>query len=392
MGGGESKAVKNETAAKLMAFNAMQEQLQKLEQDVKLKDKMLAEAKEAASSSGKTTKKKKKAVQKRVDKQAVDPVRMAKLAKISTWSLDADVDEYMGQKAQVAKEEEVSEVEVEPDRVQKLLAPKPKPAAISDILQTPATPKDHFKKVQAHMTAINAFKQEFEADLLASRSKLRSRLEKRKSKKSISRASSSSTLGDSMNESMTEKQAEPPPLPPRPKVTAVKFHTYTFEAGTLGINFEEMNEPPFSMFVWSVINGWQGEHYGVEADDVLVEINGKPLDNLDFDMVMDLLLSSPRPMTLKLRRDLFDAADKSDNKMVEAKQAGQLEVGEVSQQAIEMEQEMKAREAGNNVGKESEGLHVPAQLPPTLPPRKKSNEVQLPSSVVHVPSKVVEPS
>ena len=70
--------------------------------------------------------------------------------------------------------------------------------------------------------------------------------------------------------------------------------------------FEEMkDEPPYSMFIWSVVQGWQGQIQGILADDILIQINDTKLEDLDFDDVMNLLLTSSRPLILKVRRDKY---------------------------------------------------------------------------------------
>jgi C-terminal processing protease CtpA/Prc len=111
------------------------------------------------------------------------------------------------------------------------------------------------------------------------------------------------------------------------------------------------DEPPYSMFVWSVIEGWQGHEEGILADDVLIQINDEELDYLDFDVVMEKLLTSPRPMTLKVQREIFTEIFTGDKDI-----------------------------ENNNLGEVSEDLTIKDNELPKLPPRKigKADELMQP--------------
>jgi hypothetical protein len=364
MGGGGSKQ-NGETRAKMLAFNAMQEKMQKMEKEIKKKDRVLEIQQQALKSRTLPTESTENAtpavaeVQKtsktkvRVSKN-VNKKRAGELAKISSWSLDAE-----------ATQEKPEPVPVPvPEPVDVLLAKMPTPKAatepVANLLSTSNDAQDHYAKVESHVRAVTAFKNNFEQEMLASRSKMRNRLQKRRSRK-LKRASSkdAGSLDQNSNTASTQQteeeaaEAPPPALPPRPKVSSVEYHSYTFVQGTLGINFEEMiDEPPYAMFVWSVVKGWQGDKQGVQADDVLTELNGQQLEHMSFDNVMQMLLKSSRPMTMKLRRDKYEGVNTSPS----------------SPKKSSFKQEI---------------IHdddTPPPLPPKLPPRK-ANSIQAASGV-----------
>ena len=200
------------------------------------------------------------------------------------------------------------------------------------------------KKLEAGMTAINAFKANTGERMLSSKSRLKSRIERRKTIKML-------------KESGAAVDAPPPPLPTRPKVVDSRILDLTFQEKTLGIHFEEMsNEPPYSLFVWSVVQGWEGQRKGVCADDILIQINDTKLDNLGFDAVMDMLLSAPRPLRLKLRRDNFE---------------GWTKVEDLPPPALP---------SRNNKDNNND---APPEVPPKLPPKKKKvNSTRQPDALL----------
>tara|TARA_B100000795_G_scaffold265650_1_gene247757 strand:+ start:415 stop:1629 length:1215 start_codon:yes stop_codon:yes gene_type:complete len=390
MGAGGSKNFTEEQRAKLLAFNAMQQKLEELEVQVERKDAALAIRQQKLpnqSESGSETNTQEEelreiaakeaeiaAIKKEVSEQkemiknlpkGLDAERVQELANVSMWSLDTDVSAYNPNKEPEPEPEPSKPIPKVETKVDTLLASMPTPkntsSHVADILSKSAGFVNHVEKVENQVRAINAFKTEFEQDLLASRSKMRNRIQKRKSRRKLKRKTSAKNkdgLQSSHSQSKQQEEAEqveeeapPPALPPRPKVSSVEFHKYTFVAGTLGINFEEMvEEPPFAMFVWSVVKGWQGDKQGVQADDVLVELNGNKLDHMTFDDVMDMLLQSHRPMTMKLRRDKY------------AKEATQIGAENELEKFVE-----------NNVKKEKQTTdNLPPPIPPKIPPRNKN--------------------
>ena len=399
MGGGGSKV--EEHKAKISAMSAMQAKMKQLEQDlidkdlalqkerklhVAMKDAVRGELKKPDPVPKKASQKKKKKKKKKLlPNGCVDKERMKELAKMSSWSLEPDMleeDETESEpepesesepepepKLEVPPEPGVQESKVSKDVTkvdERLASPVKTSTPVAKILGTTEEVQEkdrsfHYQKVQAQVTALNAFKQDFQKDLMASKSKLRQRIQRRKSERKLRKANSGGLSKANSKENIVETTSSPPPpLPPRPKVTSVEYHTFSFGPGTLGINFEEMkDEPPYSMFIWSVVQGWQGQIQGILADDILIQINDTKLEDLDFDDVMNLLLTSSRPLILKVRRDKY------------AEQQQQLEP--------------KDMEKEDTTTKKKEDTTPKVLLVPKLPPRKqKISQTMVASSVEEI--------
>ena len=392
MGGGESKM--ESAKVKLQAMSAMQAKMEKLETDLAHKDRALEYERRLVAAHADVgeelrmeinelskpkpvAKKKHKKKSKTPKNQEVNKKRMDKLAKMSSWSLEPEI--YNKEPEPELQSE--SEPEPEPDP-----EPEPEPEleptptnAVADILGNDGSASNHFKKVEAQLTALNAFKKDFQEDLMASKSKLRQRIQKRRSQRSIKKRNSS-LLSSSLDSSSEFEELPLPPLPPRPKVTGIEYHTYNFGPGTLGINFEEMkDEPPFSMFVWSVVTGWQGHTQGIQADDVLIQINDIKLEKLDFDVVMEKLLSAPRPMVLKVRRDTYANQGRTDEAAVHAAAMAATATVEAATVSGEVEQP-----SADTI------VIAPPPLPPKkkpkVPARSKASEIQDATETEIVPS------
>ena len=144
--------------------------------------------------------------------------------------------------------------------------------------------KEAITRVEDHVAAVKKFKNNEKEKLLQSRSRLQRRLSKRMSTASPRAAVDRET---------------PPSARARKQIVDV-----VFLEKTLGLQFEEMeNEPPYTMFVWSVVAGRAAASKGILADDVLIGIGDKDTAGMSFDDCMDLLLKSSRPITLRFMRE-----------------------------------------------------------------------------------------
>ena len=257
---------------------------------------------------------------------------MALLQSAKSWSLPPSMSAAEVSRAKTA-EEIANEIQATRE-AQRILAER----------ETKAKLKRETKaKMEAGLTAINAFKVHTGERMLSSKSRLHSRIQRRKTLRALKQSGAVADDGP------------PPPLPERPKVESSKVLDLTFQEKTLGIHFEEMtNEPPYSLFVWSVVAGWEGQRNGVCADDILTQINDQKLDNMDFDMVMDMLLSAPRPLRLVLRRDNFEGWTKAED---------------LPPPPLPTRKKDKAASSSDGGGGDQ-----PPDVPPKVPPKKKKKK------------------
>ena len=252
---------------------------------------------------------------------------MALMQSAKSWSLPASTSADDVSRVKTA-EEIANEIEATRE-AQKILAAREAEAKLK---------RETKAKLEAGLTAINAFKATTGERMLSSKSRLHSRIQRRKTMRALKESG------------IPLDNAPPPPLPDRPKVVDSRVLDLTFQEKTLGIHFEEMtNEPPYSLFVWSVVAGWEGQRNGVCADDILIQINDTKLDNLDFDTVMDMLLSAERPLRLVLRRDNFE---------------GWTKVEDLPPPAL----------PSRTKNKDSSSEGVAPEAPPKLPPKKKKKK------------------
>lgn len=281
---------------------------------------------------------------------------MALLQSAKNWSLPPSTSAAEVSRAKTA-EEIAAEIEATRE-AQRILAEREAKAKLQ---------RETKAKVEAGLTAINAFKMHTGERMLSSKSRLHSRIQRRKTMRAIKQSGIA-----------VDAEEAPPPLPERPKIESTKVLDLVFKETTLGIHFEEMtNEPPYSLFVWSVVAGWEGQRNGVCADDILIQINDRKLDNLDFDTVMDILLTATRPLRLVLRRDNFEGWTKAED---------------LPPPPLPSRKKDKAK--AESVVADGGGGDTPPEVPPKIPPKKnksKSKKVNEERAPAVLPSPTATP-
>ena len=92
----------------------------------------------------------------------------------------------------------------------------------------------------------------------------------------------------------------------------------------------------------------------LQAEEDRLDNMMQKLDNMDFDMVMDMLLSAPRPLRLVLRRDNFEGWTKAED---------------LPPPPLPTRKKDKAASSSDGGGGDQ-----PPEVPPKVPPKKKKKK------------------